>query len=149
MPAPYTDAEQDDLIDQLLADYATLEARVTALEGRVDDIETTLGILEPNVASLNSDVAALQTDVTTANSNIGTLQSDVSSIDGRVTGLENATVPAVDTLQEDVTTLRVSSKNRQINDEAALSKPQVVLRPSVERVLRPDGRPVQRVVRPR
>lgn len=149
MPGPYTDAEQDDLIDQLLADVADLQTRVGDLETRVTAIETTLGILEPDVADLQSRVGSLETDVATANSNIGTLQSDVSDLDDRLTAVENITIPAVDTVQEDVQTLRVAAQRRQENDPQELAKPQAVLRPSVERVRRPDGKLAQRTVRPR
>jgi cell division septum initiation protein DivIVA len=149
MPAPYTDPEQDALIDQLLADVATLQTDVGDLETRVAAIEATLAILEPDFATAQADIASLQTDSTTHGNNITTLQSDVSGIDARVTTLENATVPAVDTLQEDVATLRVGAKDRQVNDTAQLGKPQLVLRPSIERVKRPDGRLVQRVGKPR
>ncbi len=135
MPAPYTDAEQDALIDQLLADYAALEARV-------DTIEATLAIIEPAFTTAQADIAALQTDSSTHGTNITGLQS-------RVDTLETSTVPAVDTLQDDVTTLKVGSKARQENDRAELGKSQVVLRPSIERVRRPDGRIVQRTTLPR
>ena len=94
--------------------------------------------------------------MTTANANIGTLQTttvthttEIADLDTRVTAIEGATVPAVDTVQEDVKVLTVASRKRQENDPAELGKPQVVLRPSVERVRRPDGHYVQRTTRPR
>lgn len=163
MPAPYSDSEQDALIDQLLGDVSTLqtavgdlETRVTALEGRVDAIETTLAALEPAFSQAQADIGDLQNDSTTHGSNISTLQSDVgtletnvSALDGRVTQIEGATVPAVDTVQDDVTALKVASKNRQQNDPQALGNPRLVLRPSLERVRRPDRRVVQRIVNPR
>jgi hypothetical protein len=148
MPAPYTDTEQDTLIDQLLADYAALETRVTALE-------TAQATLDPLFAAAQADIADLQTDSTTHGANITALQGDVAaaeaniiSLDGRVQALEDATVPAVDTLQEDVAVLRVGAKDRQVNDTAQI-KEGIVQRPSIERVKRPDGRLVQRVVKPR
>lgn len=149
MPAPYTDAEQDTHIDDLLARVATLETEVGDLDARVTAIEATLTILEPDFATAQTDIGNLQTDSTTHGNNITSLQGDVSSLDDRVIALENATVPAVDTLQEDVAVLRVGAKDRQVNDATELAKPQVVLRPSIERVKRPDGRLVQRVVKPR
>jgi len=149
MPAPYTDAEQDDLIDQLLADVAALTTRVDDLETRMTAAETTLGIIEPIVTDLQATVGTLETDVTTANANIGTLQADVLDIGERLTTVESVTLPAVETVQEDVQALRVSSKNRQEADPNELGKPQVVLRPSIERVRRPDGKLAQRTVRPR
>jgi chromosome segregation ATPase len=149
MPAPYTDPEQDALIDQLLADVATLQTDLSALETRVTAIETTLSILEPDFADAQAAISSLETDSTTHGNNITTLQGDVSGLDTRVQALEDATVPAVDTLQEDVATLRVGAKDRQVNDTAQLGKSQLVLRPSIERVKRPDGRIVQRVGKPR
>lgn len=149
MPAPYTDAEQDAMLDDHEARIAALETDVADLQSRVSDIEATLAIIEPAFATAQSDIAALQTDSASHGSNISNLQTDVLDIDGRVIALENATVPAVDTLQGDVATLTVASRQRQENDQTAIAKPTPVLRPSIQRVLRPDGKPVQRVVRPR
>lgn len=148
MPAPYTDAEQDTLIDQLLADVAALQSGMAALDARVAAIEDALAILDPAFATAQADIAALQTDSATHGANISTLQGDLAVLDTRVTTLEDVQVPAVDTLQEDVATLRVATKDRQVND-AAQVKSQPVQRPSIARVKRPDGRLVQRVVKPR
>lgn len=170
MPAPYTDAEQDALIDQLLADMATAQADITqlqtdlaALDDRVTAIETTLGVLEPAFATAQADIAQLQTDSTTHGNNITTLQTRTSDVEGSVSTLqadvldlqnrmgdiEGATLPAVDTLQDDVKVLAANSRNRQMNDQAALAKPRIVTRPAVERVRRPDGKLAQRTVQPR
>lgn len=142
MPGPYTDAERDAMLD----DH---EARIASLETRVTDLETTVGLIEPAFTTAQADIASLQTDSTTHGSNITTLQGDVSDLDGRVYALENATVPAVDTLQSDVATLTVASRQRQENEQTQVAQVAPVLRPSVQRVRRPDGKPVQRVTRPR
>lgn len=126
MPAPYTDAEQYDILDDLLARMAAVEGRITAVEASID-------LLNPRVDAAETAVSGLQ----------------AVDAETRLFALENATVPAVDTLQEDVKILNISSKGRQENDPAELAKSQNVTRPSIERVRRPGGRIVQRVVRPR
>lgn len=76
-------------------------------------------------------------------------QQEPNDLAERVTSIEDATVPAVDTVQDDVTKLASAAKGRQEAMRSELSKPQRVLRPSVARVRRPDGRIVQRIVKPR
>lgn len=163
MPAPYTDTEQDALIDQLLADMATAQGDITQLqtdlvdlEARVTAIETTLSILEPAFATAQNDIADLKMDSTTHGANITALQGDVSTLQtdladltNRVEAVEGATVPAVDTLQDDVKVLAANSRKRQTNEPTQLAKPQIVTRPSIERVRRPDGKIAQRTVQPR
>ena len=163
MPAPYTDTEQDALIDQLLADVVALTDRVDTLEtdmaaavDRVDLIELRLGLIEPDLSGALVDIGNLQNDNTTNTANIGTLQSQVGGLEtgvtaltSRVDAIEGATVPAVDTLQDDVAGVVRASRRRQENDPEQLAKPQLVQRIAIEKVRRPDGRIAQRVVRPR
>ncbi len=92
----------------------------------------------------------------TAAERIAALEKLVEELAGRVAALENdlavvgdVTIPAVDTIQDDVRKVAVAARDRQENDPEARGSVQRTLRPSVERVRRPDGRVVQRIVKPR
>jgi len=128
MPGPYTDTERDVLIDAILARF---------------------DLIEPDLSQALLDIGALQTDNTTNISNIEMLQTGAVDLSSRIDAVEGVTIPAVDTLQDDMVNVIRSARRRQENDPAQLGKSQIVQRVAIEQVRRPDGRMAQRVVNPR
>lgn len=132
MPGPYTDAERDDLIDQLLATVQEQGEQIADLVARV-------GVLEDWAIGDEVRLNQLEADQATTFLNIG-------YINGQLSDLASGSADVIVDIKADLS--RVGRRSQE-TDPDQLAKPQIVQREATRTVRRRDGSKANVVVKPR